>query len=544
MELLIERALWQPHWAPVLQAWQRQGHRWQLLLSKEAESHLAEEEDLWSACQPDGLLLATSLLAAWLDGDLIADVQADPSRQILISASASLLTLAKESGLLTLGPLGADLVLTAEDDMGAVLNRLLARRVSVPLLREPASASFSCALVLRPLLADDEAQVVRYCSDEALSRYTLNIPHPYPPECARDWLVGSWRKAALGLGWSWALTLPQEDEVAPLVGVISLHWNGDLAWWVGVPWQNRGLATRAAQRVKSFAFDTLQLPALTACHMPGNLASGRVMAKLGMHYRGLRGQTARQPCEVSYWRLDRAISLPEPVTRQLAHWLADERVAVAILHGVDAQVGLDHGHPSQLTLYLDEQGHDPDLSGVAADDGARLDIICYPLSELDQAEPERLPLLGGVLLKDRDEQGLACLLQLASLRRQGPVLLTRAQRQQRLGWIGKMARCSGLPVTGARAGDVVAGRYRQLWLLAELPALIDELDGHWHQGPEFALARLEQEDAALFAAYGEAITTLTPTALLGLLRQLAARFPESTLPFLDKGAQADRHFVE
>ena len=31
MELLIERALWQPHWAPVLQAWQRQGGRWLLL---------------------------------------------------------------------------------------------------------------------------------------------------------------------------------------------------------------------------------------------------------------------------------------------------------------------------------------------------------------------------------------------------------------------------------------------------------------------------------------------------------------------------------
>lgn len=544
MELLIERALWQPHWAPVLQAWQRQGHRWQLLLSKEAESHLAEEGALWSACRPDGLLSATSLLAAWLDGDLIADVQADPSRQILISASASLLTLARESGLLTLGPLGADLVLTADDDMGAVLKRLLARRLTVPLLREPAAASSSSALVLRPLLADDEAEVVRYCGDEALSRYTLNIPHPYPPEGARDWLVGSWRKAALGLGWSWAMTLPQGDEVAPLVGVISLHWNGELAWWVGVPWQNQGLATRAAQRIKSFAFDTLQLPALTARHMPGNLASGRVMAKLGMHYRGLRGRTAQQPCEVSYWRLDRAIPLPEPVTRQLAPWLVDERVAVAILQGAEAQVGLGHGRPWQLTLFLDEQGPDPALPSAESADETRLDVICYPLGELAQAEPERLPLLGGVLLKDRDEQGLACLLQLASLWRQGPVLLTRAQRQQRLGWIGKMARRTGLPATGPSAGEAVAGRYRQLWLLVELPALIDELAGHWHQGPELALARLEQEDAELFTAYREAIGTLTPAALQELLRLLAARFPESTLPFLDKGAQADRHFVE
>ncbi len=70
--------------------------------------------------------------------------------------------------------------------------------------------------------------------------------------------------------------------------MISLHWNGELAWWVGVPWQNRGLATRAARLVKAFAFDRLQLPVLTARHMPGNLASGRVMAKLGMRYCGRR----------------------------------------------------------------------------------------------------------------------------------------------------------------------------------------------------------------------------------------------------------------
>ncbi|WCH24172.1 GNAT family N-acetyltransferase [Aeromonas salmonicida] len=544
MELLIERALWQPHWSPVLQAWQQQGHCWKLLLCKESAPHLGLGADLWSGCPPDGILSASGLLAAWLDGDLSADPHVDPSRQILISASPSLLTLAKESGLLTLGPLGADLVLTADDDMGAVLKRLLARRLAVPLLRESGLASPSGSpLVLRPLLADDEAEVVRYCADEALSRYTLNIPHPYPPEGARDWLASSGRKGALGLGWSWAMTLPQGAEVAPLVGVISLHWNGELAWWVGVPWQNRGLATRAAQLVKSFAFDTLQLPALTARHMPGNLASGRVMAKLGMHYRGLRARTAQQPCEVSYWRLDRAVPLPEPVMQQLAPWLANERVAVAILHGADAPAGSGHDGSLQLTLFLDDKCI-PTLPGAALYDGALFDIVCHPLSQLEQVEPEQLHLLGGLLLKDRDEQGLACLLQLTSLLRQGPVLLTRTQRQQRLDWIDKMARRTGLPAAGGRDGAKVAGRYHQLWLLVELPELIDELAGRWHQGPELALARLEQDDAELFAAYGEAITAMTPVALQGVLRLLAARFPESTLPFLDKGAQVDWHFVE
>ncbi|WP_440893067.1 GNAT family N-acetyltransferase [Aeromonas dhakensis] len=352
MELLIERALWQPHWAPVLQAWQRQGHGWQLLQSKVDECLPSDTGGLWSCCPPDGVRSASALLAAWLDGDLPGQQAVDPSRQILISGSASLLTLAREEGLLTLGPQGADLTLTAQDDLGAVLNRLLACRLTVPMLAEPPSRS-EPALQLRPLLACDEAEVARYCSDAALARYTLNIPHPYPPEAARDWLAGCWRKAALGLGWSWALTLPAGEGHAPLVGVISLHWNGELAWWVGVPWQNRGQATRAARLVKAFAFDRLQLPVLTARHMPDNHASGRVMAKLGMRYcgrRALSGQRQRlsqNQSEVSYWQLARSLTLAAPVERQLAPLLADERVVAAILQ---TQVG--EGAPQRLALFM------------------------------------------------------------------------------------------------------------------------------------------------------------------------------------------------
>ncbi|MDX7757594.1 GNAT family N-acetyltransferase [Aeromonas hydrophila] len=538
MELLIERALWQPHWAPVLQAWQRQGGRWLLLQSKADEGLPSDTGGLWSCCPPDGVRSASALLAAWLDGDLPAQPARDPSRQILISGSASLLTLAREEGLLTLGPQGADLTLTAQDDLGAVLNRLLARRLTVPVLAELASQS-GPALQLRPLLAHDEADVVRYCSDAALARYTLNIPHPYPPEAARDWLAGCWRKAALGLGWSWALTLPAGEGQAPLVGVISLHWNGELAWWVGVPWQNRGLATRAARLVKAFAFDRLQLPALTARHMPGNLASGRVMAKLGMRYCGRRELSGQPPSEVSYWQLERSQTLAAPLTRQLAPLLADERVVAAIL-----QAGAEEGEPRRLALFLAQSEPESELAvdtlPEQEDDGP-LAVEYHDQAVLEQAEPDQLYLYRGLLLKDHDEQGLAYLQQLASLQRQGPAPLTLAERRQRLGWLGTLAR----RVSGENTqGNGVSRRYHQLWLLVELPALIDELAGRWHRGPDQTLSWLEQTDAELFAAYRTAITTLQPSDLQALLRLLAMRFPESTLPFLDKGAQGGGQFVE
>lgn len=538
MELLIERALWQPHWAPMLQAWQRQGGRWLLLQSKVDEGLPSDAGGLWSCCPPDGVRSASSLLAAWLDGDLPAQPARDPSRQILISGSASLLTLAREEGLLTLGPQGADLTLTAQDDLGAVLNRLRARRLTVPMLAEPASPS-GPALQLRPLLACDEADVVRYCTDAALARYTLNIPHPYPPEAARDWLAGCWRKAALGLGWSWALTLPAGEDEAPLVGVISLHWNGELAWWVGVPWQNRGLATRAARLVKVFAFERLQLPVLTARHMPGNLASGRVMAKLGMRYCGRRELSGQPPCEVSYWQLERSQTLAAPLIQQLTPLLADERVVAAIL-----QAGVEEGEPRRLALFLAQP--EPE-SGLAVEplpeqesDGP-LAVEYHDQAVLAQAEPDQLYLYRGLLLKDFEEQGLAYLQQLASLQRQGPAPLTLSERRQRLGWLGTLARrASG----ENKQGDGVSRRYHQLWLLVELPALIDELAGRWHRGPDQTLSGLEQTDAELFAAYRAAMTTLQSSDLQTVLHLLAVRFPESTLPFLDKGAQGGGQFVE
>ncbi|OZG42231.1 GNAT family N-acetyltransferase [Aeromonas sp. A35_P] len=544
MELLIERALWQPHWAPVLQAWQRQGHGWQLLQSKVDERLPSDTGGLWSCCPPDGVCSASALLAAWLDGDLPGQQAVDPSRQILVSGSTSLLTLAREEGLLTLGGLGADLALTAQDDLGAVLNRLLARRLTVPVLAEPPSRS-EPALQLRPLLALDEAEVVHYCSDAALARYTLNIPHPYPPEAARDWLAGCWRKAALGLGWSWALTLPAGEGQAPLVGVISLHWNGELAWWVGVPWQNRGLATRAARLVKAFAFDRLQLPVLTARHMPDNHASGRVMAKLGMRYcgrRALSGQRqglSQSQNEVSYWQLAQSLTLAAPVERQLASLLADARVVAAILQ---TQVG--EGAPQRLALFMTSrdgaEGGEPAAAPPRSlDSDGPLAVEYYEQDALAQAEPEQLHLLRGLLLKDAEEQGLDYLLQLASLQRQGPVLLTLAERRQRLRWLASEERRLAL-----LAAEPLTHRYHLLDLLVALPALLDELAGRWHRDADDTLAWLARAEPSLFNAYRTAITRLQPADLHLLLALVANRFPEFTLPFLDKDAQEGGLFVE
>ncbi|MGL4715946.1 MAG: GNAT family N-acetyltransferase, partial [Aeromonas sp.] len=163
-----------------------------------------------------------------------------------------------------------------------------------------------------------------------------------------------------------------------------------------------------------------------------------------------------------------------------------------------------------------------------------LALHSYHVDLLEQAEPEQLSHLGGVLLKDRDEQGLEWLLQLTALQRQGPALLSREERASRLHWFNQLMAQA---LDGQ--GDLPQMRYQQLRLLVELPELVDELDGCWHQGPELTFERLAQEAPALWLAYHEALNRITPTALLALQQQFAARFPECTLPFLDKGTQSD-----
>lgn len=319
MGLLIDRDLLQAHWLPDVSAWQRAGHSW-WLLGRRGDNNAccggAWEQE--SAFRPDGRLDASALLADWLapaGGPARASGAKD--RQILLSASSALLVLAKEQGLLTLGPSGADHSLSLTQGLGPALTRLLARRLTLPWLREPAlspeeasqsrrGARLAGAICLRPLVARDASWIAAYCQDAAIARYTLNIPHPYPEGAASDWLQLCGRKQGLGQAWSWAIWLEGETEAAP-VGTVSLSCQGSLAWWVGVPWQGLGIATRAAILVRDFAFASAHLPEINGCHMAGNLASGRVMAKLGMSDLGMAPLVERPDCVVRHWRLGRGV---------------------------------------------------------------------------------------------------------------------------------------------------------------------------------------------------------------------------------------------
>lgn len=106
-------------------------------------------------------------------------------------------------------------------------------------------------------------------------------------EKARHWRTESDDAANYHL----AIERLDTNEVA---GALSLRFvdhprTGDVGYWIAVPHQNRGLASEAVALTAWLAFDALGADGLTACVFEGNLASRRVLEKLGFDLRRTEG---------------------------------------------------------------------------------------------------------------------------------------------------------------------------------------------------------------------------------------------------------------
>lgn len=160
-------------------------------------------------------------------------------------------------------------------------------------------------LLLRQFRADDAASLVRELSDVEVARETLNIPHPYAPERAQEFLDGVPQRLAAGKAVVWAITerpsgtgrTPPDD--GPLVGAVGLnltraHRRAELGYWIAKSRWGRGYATEASQAALTYGFEALGLHRIEAHHFVENPASGAVMRKLGMQREGrLRGTVWR-----------------------------------------------------------------------------------------------------------------------------------------------------------------------------------------------------------------------------------------------------------
>ena len=142
-------------------------------------------------------------------------------------------------------------------------------------------------LLLREFSPRDAPSVQALAGSREVASTTLSIPHPYEDGMAESWIEGH------SAAWDdrKSLTLAIATESDGLVGAIGLHLvpkhgRAELAFWIGVPYWNRGFATEAAKGLLDYGFREIGLGRILGRHFSRNPASGRVLQKVGMIHEG------------------------------------------------------------------------------------------------------------------------------------------------------------------------------------------------------------------------------------------------------------------
>jgi [ribosomal protein S5]-alanine N-acetyltransferase len=147
-------------------------------------------------------------------------------------------------------------------------------------------------LNLRPFQLTDSLQVQELVKDGEIAETTTIFPYPLPDGYANEWIHSTHK--AMGKGESFHFAIINNQNI--LIGCIYLfinkrHNKGEIGYWLGKPFWNKGYCTEAGEVIIKFGFEELGLNRIYADAFTKNPASSKVMQKLGLKYEGLLKQS-------------------------------------------------------------------------------------------------------------------------------------------------------------------------------------------------------------------------------------------------------------
>ena len=141
-------------------------------------------------------------------------------------------------------------------------------------------------LVLKPPAGKDKLALVECIGDFDVARWLSNVPHPYTLEDAGEWIdivTESLNDEVSGF----KLSIFMNDALVGGVGLNGREGNVyELGYWVAKACWGRGIATEATTGLLQHARQTLPDAKFISHCMKDNLASARVLEKLGFRVTG------------------------------------------------------------------------------------------------------------------------------------------------------------------------------------------------------------------------------------------------------------------
>ena len=145
-------------------------------------------------------------------------------------------------------------------------------------------------LILRRMKKSDADDMFEYARNEELTKYLLWRPHPNR-QYTYTYLSSVQKYYRNGSYFDYAVVLKSENKMIGTCGFTHVHAehnSAEIGYVINPAYQNSGYATEAALALLRFGFCNLGFNRIEARYMDGNLASRRVMDKLGMKYEGMQ----------------------------------------------------------------------------------------------------------------------------------------------------------------------------------------------------------------------------------------------------------------
>lgn len=135
-------------------------------------------------------------------------------------------------------------------------------------------------LLLRRIKESDYKDMYKYTVKEEVAKYVSWSPHKSIEETKA--LCKMWADEYKNSDrYNWAIVyngmvIGAVDAIKIVGKSVFLGWQIDSTYW------NQGIMTEAASAVRDYFFEKVQADTIYAAHITENIASGRVMQKIGM----------------------------------------------------------------------------------------------------------------------------------------------------------------------------------------------------------------------------------------------------------------------
>ena len=147
-----------------------------------------------------------------------------------------------------------------------------------------------CGIVdLRRFRMEDADDIAEKINDRGISRYTLNIPHPYGPDDAINFIDKNMKWFEEGSALNLAIAEKDFDRVIGGIGLMHIERQNracEIGYWLGREHWGQGIMPQAVKGLVDYGFNKLKLHRISAVIFAPNTRSSRVMEKCGFFLEG------------------------------------------------------------------------------------------------------------------------------------------------------------------------------------------------------------------------------------------------------------------